>query len=84
MIDATIIPSPKMHFTKDQKETLAEGKTPTQWIEKQAADKDTDAHWSAKRGQWVRGYKARANADQKHKLIRLLEVTPPTKATRKT
>ena len=76
MIDATIVPSPKMHFTKDEKETLADGKTPAHWSEKQAAHKDTDAHWSAKRGQWYHGYKAHANVDQKHKLIRILEVTP--------
>ena len=76
MIDATIVPSPKMHFTKDEKETIAKGKTPAHWSDKQAAHKDTDAHWSAKRGQWVHGYKAHANVDQKHKLIRILEVTP--------
>ena len=80
MIDATIVPSPKMHFTKDEKETIAEGKTPAHWSEKQAAHKDTDAHWSAKRGQWVHGYKAHANVDQKHKLIRILEVTPANKS----
>ena len=76
MIDATIVPSPKMHFTKDEKETIAEGETPAHWSKKQAAHKDTDAHWSAKRGQWHHGYKAHANVDQKHKLIRILEVTP--------
>lgn len=76
MIDATIVPSPKMHFTKDEKQTIAAGEIPDHWSDKQAAHKDTDAHWSAKRGQWYHGYKAHANADQKHKLIRILEVTP--------
>lgn len=76
MIDATLVPAPKMHFTKDEKQTMAEGKTPAHWSPKQAAHKDTDAHWTAKRGQWHYGYKAHANVDQEHKLIRILEVTP--------
>ena len=50
MMDATIVPLPKMHFTKAEKETIAKGKTPAHWRDKQAAYKDTDAHWSAKRG----------------------------------
>ena len=62
MIDATIVHSPKMHFTKDENETIAKGKKP--------------AHWSAKRGQWCHRYKAHANANQNHKLIRILEITP--------
>jgi IS5 family transposase len=75
MIDATIVPAPKMHFTKEEKQSLAESKTPEQWSNKQIAHKDTDAGWTAKRGQWQHGYKAHANADQKHKLIRILDVT---------
>ena len=50
MMDATVVPSPKMHFTKDEKETIAKGKTPAHWRDKQAAHKGYDAHWSAKRG----------------------------------
>jgi transposase, IS5 family len=76
MIDATIVPAPKMHFTKEEKQRLAEGKTPDHWSQKQRAHKDTDAGWTAKRGQWSYGYKAHAHADQKHKLIRVLDVTP--------
>lgn len=75
MIDATIVPAPKMHFTKEEKDSLAAGKTPAHWSQKQAAHKDTDAHWTAKRGQWHHGYKAHANVDQKHKLIRLIDIT---------
>lgn len=75
MIDATIVPAPKMHFTKDEKQCLADAKTPEHWSDKQIAHKDTDAGWTAKRGQWQYGYKAHANADQKHKLIRILDIT---------
>ena len=75
MIDATIVPSPKAHLTQDEKQTLAEGKTPPHWSNKEIAHKDTDAGWTAKRGQWQHGYKAHVNADQKHKLIRIIDTT---------
>jgi transposase, IS5 family len=80
MIDATIVPAPKMHFTKDEKQRLAEGKTPDNWSAKQIAHKDTDAGWTAKHGQWQHGYKAHANADQKHKLIRIVDITSASKS----
>ena len=41
MIDATIVPSPRMHFTQQEKQSLAQGKTPQHWSNKQAAHKDT-------------------------------------------
>jgi IS5 family transposase len=80
MIDATIVPAPKMHFSKEEKASLADGKTPAHWSQKQAAHKDTDADWTAKRGQWHHGYKAHVNADQKHKLIRIVDITPANKS----
>lgn len=43
MIDATIVPSPKVHLTKDERQTLAQGKTPSHWSDKQMTHKDTDA-----------------------------------------
>ena len=76
MIDATIVPAPRVQLTKEEKEVVDRGETPDQWSNKQAAHKDTDAHWTAKRGQWYFGYKAHVNADQASKLIRDLEVTP--------
>ena len=76
MIDATIVTAPKVHLTKDEKEAVDRGETPSHWSQKEAAHRDTDAHWTAKRDQWYFGYKAHANADQAHKLIRGLEVTP--------
>ena len=76
LIDATIVEVPKPHLSKEDKQSLEAGKTPDHWSAKQAAHIDTDAHWTAKRGQWFHGYKAHANVDQKHKLIRALVVTP--------
>ena len=80
MIDATLVPSPIMHFDKEEKEKINVGKQPEQWSTKQAAHKDTDAHWTAKHGKVYHGYKAHVNADQKHKLIRVLKVTSANKS----
>lgn len=55
IINATIVASPKMHFTKEEKETLAAGKTPAHWSKKQKAHKDTDACRMAKCGTAKRG-----------------------------
>lgn len=80
MIDATIVPSPKMHFDREEKESLKKDEQPQHWSDKQAAHKDTDAHWTMKHGKSYHGYKAHVNADQKHKLIRVLKVTPANKS----
>lgn len=63
MIDATIVSAPIAHLTKDEKEVVDRGQTPTHRSQKQAAHKDTDGHWTAKRGQWTFGYKAHVNVD---------------------
>ena len=76
MIDATIVTAPKVHLDKEEKERIDRGETPTHWSQKQIAHIDTDAHWTAKRKQWHFGYKAHANVDQKHKLVRHLHITP--------
>lgn len=80
MIDATIVPSPKMHFDKEEKESLKKGETPSNWSEKQMSHKDTDAQWTVKHGKAEHGFKAHVNGDQKHKLIRVVKVTPANKS----
>ena len=76
LIDATIVTVPKVDLTIEEKETVKDGKTPDNWSAKQAAHKDTDARWTAKRETWFFGFKAHVNADQDHKLIRALAITP--------
>lgn len=80
MIDATIVPSPKMHFDKEEKERLQKGETPAHWSEKQRAHKDTDAQWTVKHGKAHHGFKAHINTDQKQKLIRVVKVTAANKS----
>ncbi|MBI2771249.1 MAG: IS5 family transposase [Burkholderiales bacterium] len=76
LIDATLIDAPKAHLDKHEKADIEQGKTPGHWSAKVAAHRDRDAHWSAKHGKWFYGYKAHINADQAHKLIRRIQVTP--------
>jgi IS5 family transposase len=76
LIDATIVTVPKTGLTEEEKQHIKDGKTPSHWSRKQAAHKDTDARWTAKRERWFYGYKSHINADQQHKLIRAIVVTP--------
>ena len=76
IVDATFVTVPKTGLNDTEKETVKRGETPAHWSDKQAAHKDTDARWTKKRNQSFYGYKAHINADQKHKLIRAIEVTP--------
>ncbi len=76
IVDATFITVPKTDLDKDEKETIKDGQKPEHWSDKQAAHKDTDARWTKKHDRAFYGYKAHINADQKHKLIRTIQVTP--------
>lgn len=76
LIDATLVSAPTVHLSQDEKASVDAGETPAHWSAKVAAHKDTDAHWTAKRNRWTFGYKAHINADQAHKLIQIIDVTP--------
>lgn len=76
IIDATIVTVPKADLTQEEKETVKDGKRPDGWSAKQAAHKETEARWTAKHDRWFFGFKAHVNADQEHKLIRALAITP--------
>ena len=76
IIDATFVTVPKTDLDKDEKEAIKDGQIPEHWSDKQAAHKDTDARWTKKHDRCFYGYKAHINTDQKHKLIRTIEVTP--------
>jgi IS5 family transposase len=78
LIDATIVKAPRQRNTKAENETIKSGVVPVEWQSKPAklAQKDTDARWVKKNGVSSFGYKAHVNADNKHKLIRSVEVTP--------
>lgn len=77
MVDATIVPVPKQHNTREENEAVKAGQTPEGWEQKPAKNqqKDKDARWTKKHGQSFFGYKNHVNADARHKLIRDYDVT---------
>ncbi|MDD3759815.1 MAG: IS5 family transposase [Acidithiobacillus sp.] len=70
IIDATLVPAPKQHFTKDDKEILEQDAVPVDWKPAKRRQKDTDASWTKKHGKAYHGYKFTVSVDRKHKLIR--------------
>lgn len=70
IIDATLVPAPKQHFTKDDKAMLKEEALPADWKPAKRRQKDLDATWTKKHGKSHHGYKLSVNVDKKHKFIR--------------
>jgi hypothetical protein len=60
IIDATIVSAPKQHNSREENETIKEGKTPEDWKSKLAKNrqKDKDARWTKKHERSYFGYKA--------------------------
>jgi transposase, IS5 family len=77
IIDATLVPVPKQHFSKEEKACLEAGEIPPQWQEQphQGAQRDGDAAWTKKNGKSYYGYKDHLSIDAKHGFIRRYAVT---------
>jgi transposase, IS5 family len=75
LVDATIVEVPKTQISKESREQVNKGETPSHWSAKRIVHTDRDARWTSKHGAWFYGYKGHINADQKHKFIRAIEVT---------
>ena len=77
IVDATLIPVPKQHHSKEEKQQLAQGQIPPSWQEKRhrLSQKDLDARWTKKNGQSYFGYKNHINIDVDYGFIRRYEVT---------
>ena len=77
IVDASIVPAPVQHNTREENEALRRGETPTAWEDHPAklCQKDTDAAWTKKNSKTYFGYKNHVNVDVQHKLIRAWEVT---------
>ena len=77
ILDATLVPVPKQHQSKEEKEQLAQGKSPESWQEKphRLSQKDIDASWTKKNAQSHFGYKNHINIDVEYGFIRCYEVT---------
>ena len=77
IVDATLIPVPKQHNSKEEKQQLAQGEIPDDWQEKphRLSQKDLDARWIKKNGQSHFGYKNHISIDGEYGFIRRYQVT---------
>jgi transposase, IS5 family len=80
IIDATFVEAPKQRNSKDENDTIKEGKTPADWEksenEPKKAQKDIDARWAIKNDETHYGYKDHIKADKDSKIITAYIVTP--------
>ena len=77
ILDASIVPVPRNHNTREEKKAIKNGEMPEGWADKPAkrSQKDTDARWIKKHGKSYYGYKNHVNVDRKHKLVRRYHVS---------
>lgn len=77
ILDASIVPVPRNHNTRDENAAIKNGDLPEGWADKPAmrSQKDTDARWTQKQGKNHYGYKNHVNIDSKHKLVRRYHVS---------
>lgn len=77
ILDASIVPVPRNHNTRDENAAIKKGEVPEDWENKPAkrSQKDLDARWTKKHGKSHYGYKNHISVDQKHKLIRRYHVS---------
>lgn len=73
IIDATLVPAPRQHFTKEDREQLKQGAMPADWRPAKRRQKDMDATWTKKHGKSHYGYKLSINVDKRYKVIRKIE-----------
>ena len=73
IIDATLVPAPRQHNNRDEKELLEQGAMPADWKPAKRRQKDIDATWTKKHGKSHFGDKLSINVDKKHKFIREIE-----------
>ena len=73
IIDATLVPAPKQHNRRGEKELIEQGAMPASWRPAKRRQKDLDATWTRKHGKSHFDYKLSINVDKKYKIIRRLE-----------
>lgn len=77
ILDATLIPVPKQHNTKEENAKIREGEEPEGWkdLPHKRSQKDQNARWTKKNDVSYFGYKNHINVDAAYKLIRVYKVT---------
>ena len=69
ILDASIVPVPRNHNSRDENKAIKSGEVPEDWADKPAkrSQKDVDARWTKKHGKSHYGYKNHVNVDRQHK-----------------
>ena len=69
ILDASIVPVPRNHNTREENATIKSGEVPEDWADKPAkrCQKDLDARWTKKHGKSHYGTKNHVNVDRTHK-----------------
>jgi len=75
IVDASLVPAPKRHIPKAEKEIVKERAMPIDWPPAKRRQKDIEASWAKKHGKPCFGYKLSANTDKKYKLIRKIKIS---------
>ena len=75
IIDASIVSAPKQHNSREENETIKEGKTPEDWKQKPAKNRQKDARWTKKHERSYYGYKNHIGVDRRHKFVRCYVVS---------
>jgi IS5 family transposase len=77
ILDASIVPVPRNHNSRDENKAIKSGEVPEDWADKPAkrSQKDVDARWTKKHGKSHYGYKNHVNVDRQHKLVRRYHVS---------
>ncbi len=75
IVDATIVPAPRQHFTREEKALVEQDAMPVDWTPAKRCQKDLDARWTKKHGQSHHGYKLTVNVDVRHKFIRKIQTS---------
>ena len=73
LIAATLVPAPKQHISRGEKELINEGARPADWKPAKRRQMALDATWTKKHGKSHCGYKLSLNVDKKYKFIRTME-----------
>lgn len=73
IIDATLVPAPKQHNSRGDKELIDKDAMPVGWKPAKRRQKDIDATWTKKHGKSHFGYKLSINVDKQYKFIRKIE-----------
>ena len=77
MVDATIVPVPRQHNSREENDQIKAGTVPAEWQKQPAKNrqKDKDARWTKKHERSFFGYKNHVNGDVRYKMVRDYEVT---------